>query len=198
LSKARTASFRPLASALRPIADVLGDSKEDPGLAEAYEASRRQGYDDGFEQGRAEGRAEGLAEARKAADSERAAQAARASEALEAVSAAFSAWRDEAERRLGLVAMRVARRALGDEVEAGRTAVSSILREALAAAEGSDVLRVRVSPSDAALLATDASVQGLTVVADPGVSSGCIVETSWGELDAQCGTFLDRIEREAA
>lgn len=198
MSRSRPAAFRPLASALRPITEVLGDRNEDPAVQEAYEASRRQGYDDGFEQGRAEGRAEGLAQARKEAEAERERQSAKVAETLEAVSQAFAAWREEAERRLGLVAMRVARRALGDEVEAGRTAVASILREALAAAEGSEVLRVRVSPEDAERLSAEPSVNGLAVVADPAVATGCVVETSWGELDAQCGTFLDRIEREAA
>lgn len=194
MSKLGQGAFRPLASALKPIAEVLAQPAADKGAAEAYEASRRQGYDDGFEQGRAEGRAEGLAAAMRESDLAQQRQAAENRTVLEGIAQGVQEWQAAMERKLGLVAVRIAREALAGE-EASGPAVQAIVRKALRSAEGAEVVRVRVPPEAASCLE---DVPGLAVVADPSVDSGCIVETSWGELDARCSSYLDRVEKEAA
>lgn len=191
--------FRSFASVLRPVADLLADNQSGGGAQIAYEESRKLGYTDGFEQGRAEGRATGLRDAESETEALRQELRQESTEAVATISAEVGHWRCDVEARLGRLAVAIARKILAHEVETSPDTVSDIVRESLGAAVGTDVLKIRVAPKHYdALAASEAAPVGIALVADPSIESGCVVETTWGELDAQGSTFLDRLEKEAA
>lgn len=193
-------AWRPLASVLRPVADLVADSHGGgAGAQRAYEESHKLGYCDGFEQGRAEGRAEGLLAAEAETEALRSRIRSEADAALAALADEVKKWQADCESQLGRLAVAIARKVLAHEVETSADTVSDIVREAIGAAVGTEVLRIRVSPDQAEVLTEGRVVpSGIALVADPSITCGCVVETTWGELDAQGATFLDRLEREAA
>ncbi|MCC6403502.1 MAG: hypothetical protein IT207_05785 [Fimbriimonadaceae bacterium] len=191
--------FLPFASVLRPVTEVLADDGSGGGGKQAYEESRRLGYCDGFEQGRSEGRATGLRDAEAETEAHRSELQLRSSEALLAIAAEQAAWRSEAEGRLGRLAVAIARKVLAHEVETSADTVTDIVREAMSAVIGAEVLKIRVAPHHAEIVSSsEVGSRGLEIVPDPTIDSGCVIETTWGEMDAQCATFLDRLDREAA
>jgi flagellar assembly protein FliH len=198
LSKPRSGGgWLPFASVLKPVAAILAEHRADPGDLEEAVRSRKLGYDDGFAQGRAEGYAEGHAQAKQEAAAANAEAVAQFAASVEAVERAFREWRAGAEERIGLLALAAARKAVGREIESGPGAVQDIVRLALDEAVGTRVVRIRV-PAHTAALVGEAVPEGVAVVEDTAIESGCVIETDWGELDARCGSFFDRIEEAAA
>ena len=113
----------------------------------------------------------------------------------------------DAEDELRVLAVRIAEKILGRELEHGPAAVVDIVRTVLLAARARRRLRVRVHPEDVGPLesATARLTAGLTegttlaLLADETVArGGCVVETEAGHLDGRIDVQLRAILRALA
>jgi flagellar assembly protein FliH len=98
------------------------------------------------------------------------------------------------------LAIKVAEKLVGTAVEINPEYIVPILSEALTLAKGAAVRKVRVSPADMEFI----EVVGVTKIvrgfdgtwsfeSDPTIKSGCVVETSAGEIDFQLDKAWERI-----
>lgn len=99
------------------------------------------------------------------------------------------------------LAVRVAAKLVGAAVEINPEYIVPILNEALALAKGAAVRKVRVSPQDMEFIDVVGVTKNLrsfdgtwTFEADPMIKSGCVVETSAGEIDFQLDKAWERIQ----
>jgi flagellar assembly protein FliH len=101
------------------------------------------------------------------------------------------------------IAVKVAERLLRAQLRLAPDTVIRVAREALTEAEGGDLVRVRVAPSDlqvlqeaATGLAAETGVGRMEVAARPGLERGEIeLETGTGTLDGRWSTQLERVRR---
>lgn len=108
--------------------------------------------------------------------------------------------RRDAEEDLVRLAIEIARRILRREIATDPAAVLGLAKAALERLAAREILRVRVTPSDVALLQRHLAEQGMPdrieVTGDANLERGAvIVETSRGDLDASVETQLQEIER---
>ena len=109
----------------------------------------------------------------------------------------------EAERYLLRLAVKLAEKIIGREVERDPAALADIVANALRQARQNETLTVRVSPADLphveafrARLDPAGRARFLDIVADPRVrTGGCIIESESGTIDAQLDTQLRVLER---
>jgi type III secretion protein L len=163
--------------------------------------------------------AEARAEAeRRLADSERECERLRAqavaegrerglaavSELLVGARAAATRARRDAERELRVLAVRIAEKILGRQLDERPEAIADIVGEALRLAGEAREIVVRAHPDDLAalergrprLIERAKRASAVTFRADPQVRrGGCILETELGIVDARLSTQLDAIER---
>jgi flagellar biosynthesis/type III secretory pathway protein FliH len=99
------------------------------------------------------------------------------------------------------LALSVSRKIVGHAVEINPEYIVQIIRESLKMAKGATVKRVRVSPQDhefIQVVGLEAEFKGAEVgwrfEADPTVQSGCIVDSSAGEIDYQLDKAWERIQ----
>ncbi|HSW10165.1 MAG TPA: FliH/SctL family protein [Bacillota bacterium] len=115
----------------------------------------------------------------------------------------YAALRHQAQLYVIEIAVKVAERLLRAQLRLAPDTVIRVAREALAEAEGGDLVRARVAPSDlevlqeaAAGLAAETGVGRLEVAARPGLERGEVeLETGTGTLDARWSTQLERARR---
>jgi flagellar assembly protein FliH len=108
--------------------------------------------------------------------------------------------RREAERDLVALSLEIARRVLRRELTVDPGAILGVVKAALERIDAREVMRIRVHPSDHALVAQWAGdcrlPPGLEVAADPGLEPGAVVlDSSRGQFDASIETQLKEIER---
>jgi flagellar assembly protein FliH len=108
--------------------------------------------------------------------------------------------RAEAEDDTMRLAIAIARRVLYRELSTDPEAILGLVKAAFSKLNARETHRVRLSPSDAALVGEQrAKLQippGLEIVADRSLTAGsAIFETSRGDLDASADTQLQEIDR---
>jgi type III secretion protein L len=111
-------------------------------------------------------------------------------------------WRDT-EKDLLRLAVRLAERIVGREIEKDDATIIEIISTALQNARQQEKLTVRVNPKDlpaierqAKNFASGGRIQYIDFVADPRVSSsGCLIESEVGTIDARLETQLRVLER---
>ena len=109
----------------------------------------------------------------------------------------------EAERDLLRLAVKLAEKIIGREVERDSSALADIVANALRHARHNETFTVRVNPADMPVveayrtrLDPAGRARFLDVVADPAVGhGGCVIETESGTIDAQLDTQLRVLER---
>lgn len=153
---------------------------EEPAIAQ--EELRKQAFEDGYRDGHEAGTAK--------AEEERAALAERFRQLAASVEQAVAAQIEGVEDALVEIAYAAACKVIGEAAltEAG---VRAAVRTATQAVRARELVAVRISPADRALLGSEAPGE---VLADERVAlGGCIVETSGGSLDARLETQLRQL-----
>lgn len=109
----------------------------------------------------------------------------------------------EAERDLLRLAVKLAEKIIGREIERDSATLSDIVATALGNARQQEMLVVRVNSSDLPILQAHRDrldpagrARFLDLVADPRIASGgCVIESESGTIDAQLNTQLRVLER---
>lgn len=109
----------------------------------------------------------------------------------------------EVEADILKLAVRIAEKIIGQEIERDAATLTHIVSNALRNARQHEVLTVRVNPADFALIQTQRDqldpsgrARFLDLVADPRVAhGGCLIESESGTIDAQLDTQLRVLER---
>jgi flagellar assembly protein FliH len=119
---------------------------------------------------------------------------------LEELTGGRKRFREEVERETVKLAIAVARRVLHRELSTDPTAIFGMVAAALQELDACEIPRLRVSPSDAALIEENRPRLdlpfALEISPDPSLDPGCVIfETSHGELDASMDTQLSEIDR---
>lgn len=174
-----------------------GDGGADPSEA-ALEAAREEGYREGLSEGRRQERERLEAELRKALDA--------AEEAGRRLEEARQERAETAERKITVLALAVARRIVGRELEDDRDAYAGLVRRALNRIPLDEPVTVRLHPEDLSLLSAVTSrddfgtrVSGGREIrwrADDGVTrGGCVVEAEDRIVDGSVEGCLERAYR---
>jgi len=105
------------------------------------------------------------------------------------------------ERRSVELSVRIAEKLVGAAVEINPEYIVPVLNEALTLAKGAAVRKVRVSPQDLEFIEVvgiEKKLKGFdgtwTFEGDTTIKSGCVVETSAGEIDFQLDRAWERIQ----
>jgi flagellar biosynthesis/type III secretory pathway protein FliH len=108
---------------------------------------------------------------------------------------------EEIERRSVIMAVAIAEKLVGTAVEINPEYIVPVLNEALTLAKGAAVRKVRISPQDMEFIEVvgiEKKLKGFdgtwTFEADATIKSGCVVETSAGEIDFQLDRAWERIQ----
>lgn len=109
----------------------------------------------------------------------------------------------EAERDLLRLAVKIAEKIIGHEIERDSTTLADIIANALRHTRQNEMLTVRVHPGDLPLVEVQrerlnqmSRARFLDFVPDPRVTrGGCIIESESGTVDAQLATQLQVLER---
>lgn len=107
------------------------------------------------------------------------------------------------ERDVLRLAVKIAEKILGHELQRDKKAVVDIVATALRQARRNEMITLRVNPADLPLIEQHRQRfdrigrnQFLDVVPDPAVTAGgCVIESESGAIDAQLGTQLRVLER---
>ena len=100
-----------------------------------------------------------------------------------------------------MLAIEIARRALGKELEAAPDTVVEIAKTVLAEVTEGASVRVRINPTQTAILeshraeleARASHIHNLEIIPDHHVDGGCMVESDGGVIDARIQTYLQRL-----
>lgn len=103
---------------------------------------------------------------------------------------------DETESSIATLALAVARRIVGDALEADPEHLRVLVDDALGRMRRASRIRVRVHPDDAAALHPPLPAE---VLCDPTLTrGGCVVESELGEVDARLEVRLDALAQAIA
>jgi flagellar assembly protein FliH len=145
------------------------------------------------------GRAEGEVQGRRAAQAEVESTLHKLASAIHEASELRAHLRAQAEGDLVRLAIAIARRVVGRELNADPEAIAGLVKSALGKVRVQEVLRVRAHPDQSRTIAECLNRYGAAhaqVVADPAAERGAVIfETSRGNLDASVETQLREIER---
>jgi flagellar assembly protein FliH len=171
--------------------DALGGSAP-VGQARAYADPGASSDQHGFQEGQTAARREAAAQTE--------AMNLRVARTIEELSGLRQRFRHEAEEDVVALAIAIARRILHRELTVAPEALLGLLKAALEKIELREVHRVRVSRTDAPMVAQHLEKMGLPrpieVIADPSLQRGsAILDSSRGALDASVETQLAEIER---
>jgi flagellar assembly protein FliH len=169
----------------------------DPALDAAL---REQAFEEKLRAARAVAHREGEAAGRSRASAELQPVLERLSSTVADLASLRPRLRREAEADMLQLALAIARRVLRRELAIDPEALHGLVLAALEKLALQDIARVRVHPSQAALVSTILRQSGgastVEVAPDPALASGdAIFETSRGSLDASIETQLQEIER---
>jgi flagellar assembly protein FliH len=183
------------------LSDQIGLLKE-KGYEEGYQA----GYQNGLQMGTAEGRKVGFAQAQEIASGERQTEAAQFFADWEMMREEFEQaviqWFEQSEEILTGLAVEAVRRILNAELQLTRDSALEIAKEVLSHVSHAKQARIRINPDDFALFEShreelskhSMNVKGIEIVQDNSISSGVIVETEAGVIDATIQTRLELFE----
>lgn len=169
------------------------------------EAARKEGFEIGRQEGYDAGRAEAMVMSKNDFDQVNLEKSKKFSAGLQAALDTFDeevkAWYANAEESLADLAIEIARRAIGKELEATRESVVAIAHEALSEVTEGTKVRLRINPLDASevearkkdLMTAFSNVRNIEVVEDRSIEFGCRLETDAGLIDARVEDFLARI-----
>ncbi|MCH7904079.1 MAG: hypothetical protein IH944_05865 [Armatimonadetes bacterium] len=179
----------------------------------AREKGREQGYRIGFFEGVEKGKIEGDLVARRHGkadfDKANAEHSAKFAASVEQAMAQFeqqrAEWFEHAEQTLADLAIEIARRAIGRELETTREGVVDLVKQVLEEVTDGTRVRLRVNPMDASALeaqlteikAAFSHLRNVEVVSDRSVGFGCRIESDAGMIDARVESYLGRIASEA-
>lgn len=145
------------------------------------------------------GRAEGEAQGRRAVQAEVDGMLQKLAAAIHEASELRSRLRDEAEADLVRLAIAIARKIVGRELNADPETITGLVKAALEKVRTNEVLRVRVHPEHSARIGECLNRYGAAhaeVIADATADRGAaIFETTRGNFDASVETQLREIER---
>ncbi|MCB0824604.1 MAG: hypothetical protein KDC26_00290 [Armatimonadetes bacterium] len=170
------------------------------GYSEGYAEGERKGMEAGLETGRVQAAQAFESEHDDALDQFREALI----QVVENAQQSVVEWHHEAEERLAYLAIDIARKALGRELEIHPESVIDIAKEALLEVSEGRLVKLRVNPWQAGLLearkdellAKFTFIQNIQVVPDAAIQGGLIVESDGGLVDARVETYLERLEDE--
>lgn len=187
---------------------VLGDAITEQTLGALAESTRvaagSQGYAVGWAEGQRAARAAAQAEADEVRAAQQQAENRRAAEHAAAVAALVEATRQlhvavteicaTIESQASELAWTLTEELVGHELSGPGI---DVVRRVLALAPGENIIRVRMHPADAGKAIDDGALNGLLVIADPGLDRGdALVETDDHVLDLRLEPALLRV-REA-
>jgi flagellar assembly protein FliH len=174
--------------------ETPGDRQESEGVLK-IENLRREAFEDGYREGERRGLEDGLKHIAEVLD--------KYAGYLVDIASFSEKMREEWERKIVDVALAVARKVIGKEISESREAVASIARNALLAAQGENVMEIRLSEGDyealdesSFLTKLPAEYRDVIVIPDKGVSEGgCVIRTDFGEIDGRIEVQLREIEK---
>jgi flagellar assembly protein FliH len=150
-------------------------------------------------QARAAARAEGEAHAKQQAQAELQPVLQKLAASIHECGELRGRLREQAESDLVRLAIAIARRVVGREVQTDPEAITGLVKASLDKLRVQEVLRVRLNPAHKSQVAECLARFGAThveVLGDPACEAGAVVfETSRGNLDASVETQLREIER---
>ncbi len=173
------------------------DDASEQGYLTGYAAGFSQGEAKGLEAGLETGQSKVMEAHSKEIESFATAMRALGLNAEESV----EDWRNQAEDQLAVLAVEIARRAVMDVIEVNKDSVVAIAKKVLAEVMDGTRVRIRVNPSEAAILESHraeimqelAHVRNVEVVSDSTVGAGCIVDSEDGVIDGRIESYLERI-----
>ncbi len=188
----------------------IAEMKVQAGCEAAQEADRlkEQAAEEGRQQGRQQGQASGLSQGLEEAKQQMADQLKQTSERCNAMlTTAEQEARQillEAEPKIIELVLAISRKIITDEVETRPTVVLNLVRSALERVRDQHQIIIHVSPDDyefiiqsrRELQAVVGAEQTLTVTADAVLGKGgCLIETSFGTVEAGIDTQFESIRR---
>lgn len=173
--------------------------------ADGFAIGLEQGHAEGFGVGVAEGQAQALIIAEQERMRMLSAFAAELNQVAQQARASIPQWCEMAEAALTERAIEICRRILCRELELDRSTIIDIVREGMTEVTHSRSARLRVNPLDAhlvsqhkdELLAATRSLESIEIIADPGVTGGCVIETDGGTVGASVEAQLEVIHTRA-
>lgn len=181
------------------------DLRREQGRTEGYQI----GYQEGLEAGFQDGRTQAYNDAKRELDQANAAQIERLAQSVEAILDQLSEQKAEffveAEQALAGLAIEIARRAIGREIEHTRESLVDLAHQVLDEATDATKVKLRVNPLDAStlearrneVLGAFSNIESFEIVEDRNIAFGCRLETDLGMIDARVKDYLARIVREA-
>jgi flagellar assembly protein FliH len=172
---------------------------------EAKQEGFQAGYDDGYRAGHNKGRREGFdaanAEALAMRQVELDAFSAGLGRAIDSVEEGLKRWLQLSEAALEEMAIEVAEAILHAELSLDRSAITQIVRAAMAQVTHSSEARIRLNPIDSEImrmfqteiLANAPSIRNLEIVVDKAIDAGCVIETDGGAVDARVGSQVEMV-----
>lgn len=152
-----------------------------------------------LKEAREAGRAEGEAQARRAAQAEVEGVLQKLAAGLHEISQLRPRLRAEAEADLVRLAIAIARKIVGRELNADPEAITGLVKAALEKMRAQEIIRVRVHPDHSRRISECLARFGASqveIAADPAADRGAVIfETSRGNFDASVETQLREIER---
>lgn len=176
------------------------------------EEARQEGYSEGMARGRIDGFQAGREEAFRETEEERQAILDRQFQSYlddmenlgQEMRQAMADWFAQAETQLGAIAILIAERLIRRELSLDPTLVLEIVKETVKEITHASEARIVVNPLDqkflvgreAEILQAAPTIRSLSVVADPTVHAGCVIQTEGGAVNARIESGLRRLAEE--
>lgn len=195
---------RGITAKVRTELEELRDRAAEDGFNEGYSDGYAQGQQAGIEQGHLLGRKKAKEEFEAQYQEELEKCIEQMESIVEYAQQSVIDWIIEATNKHSSLAIEIARRALGQEMQICREAVIEIAKKALFEQIRGSQVRIRVNPMDVGLLearrsdilAAVSGIKSIEVLSDNRVEAGCIVETEAGIVDATVEAYLARLDNE--
>ena len=162
----------------------------------AKDEGKKQGYDQGFKQG--------LAEAKAQMSSQLTQTSERCNTMLQSAETEYRRIIGEAEPQIVELSLAICRKIIAEEIKERPGTILSLVRDALQRVRDQNQINIHVSPDDyeyilaarRELQSIVGAEQSLTITADPVLNKGgCLIETSFGTVEAGVDTQLDSVRK---
>ena len=162
---------------------------------ERFQTEKEQAYQSGYEDGKAEGLKEGQEQSGEEIE--------RFKSVIESLTAQWQDHLKNTDHDLMELALAIARRIVGTEVEIHPEPVLRAVRDCLDYLQDKSRVAIRVNPADLEVvrehrndwLESLEGIDQLLIDGDPGISlGGCIVESAKGDVDAQVEERLEKLK----
>jgi flagellar assembly protein FliH len=174
----------------------------------AFEDGFEQGYEEGYEEGLKAGHVEGTIRAQQEVQENFAEKIEAFNSRLEYLFQQFlcavEEWYKHSEEQLARLAVFIAEKLLGHELQYSRESALVLAQEAIKALTHGNVIKLRVNPFDVAILeaykekflATAPRLENIEIVADGSIQGGCLIETEGGIVDARLEHMFEKMIHE--